>query len=140
MNLKEMEEQLLKESLIYKEKRDEQEKTVNDLKIKLGSERIENRKILVLYDEMQSKMSNVEVQLKLKSQECDEVSKELAQVKKLLSKKDIEQSMLNSSLDKFEKDLEKVSIEAAKYKSFLSLQNDTISELRSQSRNFSRDD
>lgn len=61
-------------------------------------------------------------------------------MKKLLSKKDIEQSMLNSSLDKFEKDLEKVSIEAAKYKSFLSLQNDTISELRSQSRNFSRDD
>lgn len=34
---------------------------MNDLKIKLGSERIENRKILVLYDEMQSKMSNVEV-------------------------------------------------------------------------------
>jgi hypothetical protein len=39
--------------------------------------------------------------------------------------------MLNSSLDKFEKDLEKITLEAAKYKSFLSYQNDTISELKS---------
>jgi hypothetical protein len=37
--------------------------------------------------------------------------------------------MLNTSLDKFEKEIEKVTLEAAKYKSFLSYQNETISEM-----------